>query len=50
MENTPQFRLGMPEDTPLILHFIHELAAYEKMEDVYKRQAIYSELRLYKRT
>lgn len=32
MENTPQFRLGMPEDTPLILHFIHELAAYEKME------------------
>ena len=32
MENTPQFRLGMPEDTPLILHFIQELAAYEKME------------------
>jgi hypothetical protein len=26
MKNTPQFRLGMLEDTPLILHFIQELA------------------------
>lgn len=27
------FRMAQPEDTALILHFIRELAVYEKMED-----------------